>query len=226
MKALHIALVIGAITIICLSSGIAAASIGQSDLTTLTSWSKTELPEGNSVIVTITVQSNSAEQLQIYYFGVHFDWMAADTFAGQNLQSDPVTIPSGGSYQFTPSIINIPEGTSLGSHSYFIGIDGEDSYGDPFSWNSPDATIQVVASSASSTPGGNTDGGGDSGSDWTLGIIVIAVTAVVMVVIILFMLRRKRSASAPAQVTEPAATQPEPPKAPEETPKPEQEFDI
>ena len=163
MKKVHIALVLGAITIICLSSGLAAANVTQGDLTTHTTWSKNELPQGNSVIVTITVQSQSDQQLQIYYFGVHFDWMAEDTFAGQNLQSNPVTIPSGGSYQFTPSIINIPAGTSLGSHSYFIGIDGEDSSGQPFSWNSPDATITVVASSNTNNPGGNN--GGQNGSN-------------------------------------------------------------
>ncbi|MCW4001021.1 MAG: hypothetical protein NWE93_12360 [Candidatus Bathyarchaeota archaeon] len=224
MKPRYIALAISLVAVICISSGLAAA-VSQSDLTTLTSWSKDPMPAGNSVIVTITVQSNTDEQLQIYYFGVHFDWMAADTFAGQNLQSNPVTIPSHGSYQFTPSIINIPNGTSIGSHTYFIGIDGEDSDGNPFSWNSQEATIQVVASSTTSG-GPDNHQNGDNSADWTLGIAVIAATAIVMVVIILIVLRRKRSAPAPAQTAEPAATQPEQPQPPQEAPASDQEFDI
>lgn len=214
MNTRHITFVIGIIAIIVLSSGFAAANINQNDLIAHATWSKTDLPQGSSVIVTITLQSESDQQIQVYFFGVHFDWMAADTFAGQNLQSAPVTIPSGGSYQFTPSIINIPQGTSLGSHTYTIGIDGDDSDGQAFSWTSTEASIQVVASSTTPTSGGNSNPG-EQNSDWAIGIAIIAATAVIMIVIILIVLRRKRSAQTTTQTTEPETNESEPQK-PEE----------
>jgi hypothetical protein len=228
VKKLHIALVFGFLAIICLSSGLAAANISQDELTTQTTWSKSALPQGNGVVVTITVQSHSDKQLQVYYFGVHFDWMGEDGFWGQNLQSSPVTIPSGGSYTFSPSIINIPEDASLGSHTYKIGIDGEDSSGNAFSWTSSDATIQVVPYSASTSPSSsNSDGtqNSDNSADWTLGIVVIAVTAVAMIVIILIVLRRKRSPT-PAPSSAPTTEEPQPPTPPQDSPAPEQEFNI
>jgi subtilase family serine protease len=70
--------------------------------------------------------------------------MPSDSFSGPDLSDSPVTVPSQGTYIFDPIVIQIPLGTSSGSHSYFVGIDGTEGLSaSSFSWNSPSFTIQI-----------------------------------------------------------------------------------
>ena len=67
----------------------------------------------------VVFNSDSAEELTIYYVGIHFDWMDSDAFTGPDLSDNPVTISGYGSHTFDPIAILIPEDASVGTHNYF-----------------------------------------------------------------------------------------------------------
>jgi hypothetical protein len=99
---------------------------------------------GDTISVTITFKSNYAEQLRVYFIGLHFDWMPSDSFSGHDLSDNPATVPRQGSYVFDPIVIQIPLNATTGSHSYFVGIDGTEGVSaSSFSWNSYSFTIEV-----------------------------------------------------------------------------------
>jgi hypothetical protein len=74
------------------------------------------------------------------------DWMSSDEFAGHDFTASPISVPAGGSQTFDAVTITVSNSTSAGEHSYFVGVDGSDSYGD-FAWNSPTDTIVIQSSS-------------------------------------------------------------------------------
>ncbi|MEJ2271581.1 MAG: hypothetical protein P8X91_03680 [Candidatus Bathyarchaeota archaeon] len=89
--------------------------------------------------------NNSPEELQIYFVGLHFDWMESDQFIGNNLSENPVIIPSLETYTFGTMAVNIPEDTTLGEHSYYVGVDGLEGES-PFEWDSQNLTLVVQSS--------------------------------------------------------------------------------
>jgi hypothetical protein len=142
MKLFRIVLVVACFSITCaLFSGVVSA-LEQNDASVTLIWSNPTPYQGSNAIVRVSFKSNYAEALTVYYVGLHFDWMDSDTFVGPDLSDNPVIIPGYGSYTFDPISLLIPENVSVGTHSYFVGIDGlEGATG--FSWDSQTQTLEI-----------------------------------------------------------------------------------
>jgi len=120
-----------------------ANSLEQSDITSYVVLTSQNAYPGHSIIAAIYIKnSNSSDILTIQYVGIQFDWMASDQFFGYDLSSDPIVLaPS--AEQFLDSIsIFVPEDSTLGEHSYFVGIDGLEG-AEAFSWDSQTLTLIV-----------------------------------------------------------------------------------
>lgn len=105
-------------------------------------WLNQPINQGNIETVTIFFVNNSPEELQIFLVGLHFDWMESDQFVGNNLSNNPVIVPSSESFTFNPIAVDIPADASLGSHNYYVGVDGLEG-GSNFEWNSQTFTLVV-----------------------------------------------------------------------------------
>ncbi|MEJ2242088.1 MAG: hypothetical protein P8Y18_08100 [Candidatus Bathyarchaeota archaeon] len=121
-------------------------ALEENEATASVFWLTEPINQGSIETVTIFFVNNSPQELQIYLVGLHFDWMETDQFVGNNLSDNPVVIPSYDSYTFNSIGVDIPADASLGSHSYYIGIDGLED-GEDFSWNSQTFDLIVQSSS-------------------------------------------------------------------------------
>ena len=100
--------------------------------------------QGSNVVVTVLFTNLGSKEIDVYYFGINFDWMESTRFAGPDLSENPVTIAAGGSYTFSTIIVEIPSTVSVGSHSYFVGMDAfEEGENVGFSWDSPSEVIVI-----------------------------------------------------------------------------------
>ncbi|PVX24113.1 MAG: hypothetical protein CW716_10780, partial [Candidatus Bathyarchaeum sp.] len=143
MKPFRLILIVACFSIVfALFSGVSFA-LDQDEATVALTWSNPTPYQGSGVTVRVFFDSNSAEELTIYYVGLHFDWMDTDAFVGPDLSADPVTIPGYGSYNFGPISILVPEDASAGAHNYFVGIDGLEGETDSFTWDSPTLTLEI-----------------------------------------------------------------------------------
>jgi len=174
-------------------------ALGQDEAAASGYWNNQNHYPGSSGTLTITFISNSSDQLTIYYVGVHFDWMASDAFVGLNLQNSPVNVTSHGSRTFDPMIINIPANVSLGSHSYYFGIDGTQGANNAiFSWDSQPFSILIQASTTPTptpTPTQSPTNGGSDQTNLLLLIVGAAIIAVVVVLLLVMIRKRKRKPS-------------------------------
>jgi hypothetical protein len=150
MKAFPLALIVISISIICILNIGLVSALNEDEISISPTW-KTMAPyQGESTYVKLTLTSSSAEQLRIFRVGLHFDWMASGSFFTLDLTDDPVVFPSQGLHIFDSLVIQIPPNASIGSHSYFIGIDGAEApYYESFSWDSPSFTLQIQESASS-----------------------------------------------------------------------------
>jgi len=144
MKCFRLVLIVTCLSIIicALFSGVVFA-LDPNEARVSVAWSSETPYRGSSPTVTVLVISDSSEELTIYYFGLHFDWMDSDRFVGYDLSADPVIVPAYGSQNFSPVTLQIPENVSIGSHSYFVGIDGVQGESTSFSWDSLTLTLVV-----------------------------------------------------------------------------------
>jgi hypothetical protein len=176
-------------------------------------WNNQNHYPGSSGTLTITFISNSSDQLTIYYVGVHFDWMASDVFVGLNLQNSPVNVTSHGSHTFDPMIIPIPANVSVGSHSYYIGIDGiQGTNNAVFSWDSQPFSLLIASQQPTPTPTQSPATGGSDQINLLLLIVGAAIIAVVVVLLLVMILKRKRGRPQEPVVTpiEPVTPSPQP----------------
>ncbi len=241
MKIIRIATIVTLIAVICVSFGLVSA-LSSTDATATASFSSPAPKQGQTITVSVTFQNHLDSNLRIFYIGLHGDWMASDGFYGQDISDNPATVSGGGSYVADTFTITIPASTSLGSHSYYIGVDGLDASGNTFSWDSASGSIQVVAgSSQTSGPTGTTNpsssGGQGNVEEWLPYLAVVAAAVVVALIVLLTLVQKKkrRRAAAPAQ---PAAEQPqtpaprpeqpqaESPEPPEQKPESDNEFTV
>jgi len=198
MKATQILLIVTCFSMLTLSLfGNTCFALGQDEGAASAYWNNQNHYPGSSGTLTITFISNSSDQLTIYYVGVHFDWMSSDGFVGLNLQNSPVNVTSHGSRTFDPMIINFPANVSLGSHSYYIGMDGtQGSNNAPFSWDSQPFSILIQASTQPTpTPTQSPTPGGSDQINLLLLIVGAAIIAVVVVLLLVMILKRKRKPS-------------------------------
>jgi hypothetical protein len=122
--------------------------IDSDEASVFVSWDTPIFYQGDIKPATITFTSNFSQPIEIYYIGLNFDWMASDSFQGQDLSENPITVPSYGSHTFAIMVFSIPTTAFIGEHDYFVGIDG--SYGGlegslpiGFSWDSQLFTLQI-----------------------------------------------------------------------------------
>jgi flagellar biosynthesis/type III secretory pathway M-ring protein FliF/YscJ len=129
-----------------------------------------------------------------------------------------------------PIAIQIPASAEMGTHTYYVGIDGTDSTGETLDWTSSPVTITVVPQSAA-TPTANPSGGStqtEASPNWLLyGTVIAAAVVLVVLLIVVLMMRKKRSVTKPTvQPTQkPEAPKPEEEK-PEEQPDTGKDFNI
>jgi len=133
------------IIIICFLNTDLVSALEQNEASVTLSWSSQTIYQGSIVNVVIKFQNNAADELSIERIGLHFDWMAADDFAGRDFTASPIAVSAGGSHTFEAITITVSNDTSAGEHSYIVGVDGSDSYGD-FAWDSPEYMIEVLSS--------------------------------------------------------------------------------
>jgi hypothetical protein len=212
MKTQKVAVILTILAVVFLSISVVSAALSANDATITARLSNPTPKPGNAETVTVIFQSHVSQQLQILRYGIHADWMAgADDFEGPNLSGNPATVEANGQYNGS-FIIVIPTTASIGSHTYYVGVDGVDASGQVFSLNSAEATVQVVASSNNPTVGPSGSGGGQTTAlpDWAPYIIVVAVV-VIVVIIAFIMLKRNKRKPAPANPSsaEPTANPPE-----------------
>lgn len=221
MKTLKVALMASLLIVIFASVSIVSAATMQGTATGY--WSVAKPSPGTQVTVTVNFQSSSSTTLYVYAVGIHGDWMESGRFAGPDYSDNPQVVQTNG--LIAPQIVlQIPASANLGSHSYYIGIDGVDENGDSFSWDSPNYNIEFAVATNptptnSATSGGNNNTG-DSGSNSLL-VYVAVITVVAVVAILLAILLVKKSGKKRAPPVESAAPEPSyiPPP---QSPKPEQ----
>jgi hypothetical protein len=234
VKTIKIVIIAAFVLALCVFSGLVSA-FDSSSLSAIPVFSKSTLNVGGTVTVRITVQNNVDEQLQISHVGVNFDWMASGGFYGPDLSSNPAVIPSKGGYTTPPFVVQIPTNVTVGSHTYYVGVDGiESSNQNEFFWNSTTVVIQVLPANTtgstttitvSPTGGGGGQTTASSMSPLTL-IIYIAVAAIVVVVVlalIVMVVQKKRKPK--PYTTTPAASADEQPKKPAEEQRKKEEKD-
>jgi hypothetical protein len=144
VRPLQLMLTVTSISLICILCCSLVFALNPDEASVSMFWSSQTVYPGDTVSVRITLKSNYAEQLKIYYIGIHFDWMDPDSFYGSDLSDNPVIVPSYGTYIFDAIAVQIPLNVTAGSHSYFVGIDGtEGASFSSFSWDSPESTVQI-----------------------------------------------------------------------------------
>jgi hypothetical protein len=217
VKTLHIASIVTVLAVVCLSIGLVSA-LSSSDVIIHATLSNPTPKAGDMVLVSVTFQSNVAQELKIYAIGVHADWMEATQLYGPNLSSDPQTVGANGAYS-TQFSLPIPSSASVGTHTFTIGVDGLDASGNAFSLDSGESQVQVLGASSSTGPTSNSNGQTGT-SDW-LPYLAVAAAAVVVVVLVLIVMMRSRKGRKPA-----ASSSSEAPVSPEpESPQPDQKPD-
>jgi hypothetical protein len=226
-KTQKIIFIVSFVLAILVSSGLVSA-LDTSALSATPVFSKNTLNIGSSITIRITVQSNTDEQLSLIHVGVNFDWMPSGRFAGPDLSSNPAVLTSKGSYTTPPFMIQVPTNVTLGSHFYFVGVDGTESTNQQeFYWNSSTTSIIVLAANQTGTtitPGPTGGGGGDGQatiSPLTL-ILYFAVAAIIVVIVIAVIVmvimkrRKKKKPIEPTDTAAPVAEQPTKPTKPAE----------
>lgn len=171
--------------------------------------------------VHIQFVSNTQKTLEVHYVGIHFDWMEKDQLIGIDLSSYPKTVAAMKSAVFDLINYTVPQDASFGAHTYYIGVDGYDEDGNPFSWTSDDRTIYVVSPSTSGEPTSTPTATAQNPQGLDLNYVIygglIAAAAIVIIVIAVMM---KKKGTKPA--VEPSAN----PTEPEQKPSDGQDFDI
>jgi hypothetical protein len=149
MKALPIALIALFVIVLCFLNQNFVAALDQDDFSISPSWETPLYYQGDSTTVKLILSSKSSDTLTVYYIGIHFDWMDEESFYGQNLSEDPVTVASSKVYVFDPMVITIPSDVSVGIHNYTIGIQiAEGSSSTIVSWDSEAREMYVQDSNA------------------------------------------------------------------------------
>ena len=149
MKAFSLTLIVISFSIICVLNISLVSAVEQDELSVTPIWSTSTPYQGSSPATTLRLISTYSEQLKIYRVGIHFDWMPSDSFFTLDLSNDPVVVPSQGLHIFEMMVIQIPANVSVGSHSYYVAIDGTEApYYDSFTWDSSFFTVQILESSS------------------------------------------------------------------------------
>jgi hypothetical protein len=199
MKSSRLLLIIACFGIICVLFSSVVSTFAQ-DETGVTArviphWSNETPAPGSTVRVDIFLINDYSEPLTIDHIGLHVDWMEEDSFYGYDLSDDPVTVQSNAGDYFPPIDVEIPQDASIGSHQYFVGVEGILANSTAFTWDSEPRILQIQSSGEDGTDGGNGGDGGttsDSHQDQMLIIVGVAAVAAVALLIIFMIYRRRK----------------------------------
>jgi len=145
MKQISLMIVAVSIMIFCFLNIGFVVALEQNEASVTLAWSSQTIYQGSIVNVVITFYNNAADEIEIEQIGLHFDWMAEDYFAGRDFSTSPIPVPAGGSHTFEAITITVSNDTSVGMHSYYVGVDGSDSFG-IFVWDSPEYSVEILSS--------------------------------------------------------------------------------
>lgn len=148
MNRFHLVPVVVCFCVVCALFNGAVYALDQDELTVSVSWMSEALYPGDNVMVSIFLINNCADELTIYYVGIHVDWMSSNRFFGYDLSDDPASVSGYGSYAFSSITLSIPENATAGEHSYFVGMDGLQGDSTSFSWDSMTLTVMIQDSEA------------------------------------------------------------------------------
>lgn len=152
MMSFRLLVIVVCLSVLCsLFSGVVFAldsneSLDSSEARVSVGWSPNILYRGITATANVLFINDSPEEITIYYFGLHFDWMESDNFIGYDLSTEPVTIPSSQGTTFTPVTVKVPLNATIGPHTYFVGVDGVKGESADFIWNSTIFTKNILNS--------------------------------------------------------------------------------
>ncbi|MDR1993846.1 MAG: hypothetical protein LBQ98_10240 [Nitrososphaerota archaeon] len=205
------------------------SALGPNDAAASAQWSNSSPQAGDTVTIRFSFQSNVPDTIQLYGIGIHADWMPPNQLAGPRYTSG-VTVIGRGSYTSDPYPIVIPSSASLGTHTYFVGIDAKGADGEEIIWDSADYTITIGTKSTTPPPTGSSPTKNpEKPTDRTTQLFFIAVTVIVIVVlVILLMLRKKSKTTSPTArpINQQPPNNPPPPPTPKDEPSDPQDFTI
>ena len=143
------------VIVLVVSSSInTAIALQSSDVTVTATLSTYNVSPGEGITVTITIQNNGATQFSIIRVGMHADFMGQDN-SGNDLFLGPPSLEDAtlGSSPYRASfLVEVPEGTALGTQNFYIGVDAQDSSGEYYSWNSQSSAFQIADASTTIMP--------------------------------------------------------------------------
>jgi hypothetical protein len=146
MVSFRLLAIIACLTVFCsLFSGVVFA-LDSNEARVSVGWSPNILYRGITTTANVLFINDSPEDITIYYFGLHFDWMESDNFIGYDLSNEPVTIASSEGTTFSPVAVQVPLNATIGPHTYFVGVDGVKGESTDFIWNSTTFTKNILGS--------------------------------------------------------------------------------
>ncbi|PVX26916.1 MAG: hypothetical protein CW716_04990, partial [Candidatus Bathyarchaeum sp.] len=108
MKPLRLLITLACFGLFCSLFSCTVFALETNEARVSVAWS-TETPyKGSTTTVNILFINDSPNELTIYYFGLHFDWMEADKFTGHSVLDDPITVSAQGTASLTPISVQIP----------------------------------------------------------------------------------------------------------------------
>jgi hypothetical protein len=209
VRTLFVVAMIVMVLSVCFVSAVSALEQNQASVLTFTPETQ---ERGESSSIRIRFTNNSTKNLDVYYVGVHFDWMDTDQLYGISYEGNPKTVAPNAN--LVVDIINytVPASASLGSHEYYIGVDGYDQDENPFSWTSEEATITVInpvtTSQPTTTPTQTSQNPQPFDMNLIIYIALLAAVAVIIVLLVVVMKLKKQAAptGAVSNVDQPKST--------------------
>ncbi len=227
MKTTKLIAVISVIALIAIVSSVSFVSaLEQNEASVTTFMSDAPKVPGQETSIRVMFTNHAGKALSVYYVGIHLDWMEKDQLYGIDYSSSPKTVGSG--KDLVVDIINytVPSGTSYGTHSFYIGVDGYDADGTAFSWTSSEGSTITVGTASSSQPATTTTPTAtDQPQTFDMNIVIfggLIAVAVVIIALTAFAMKKRGGKN-----MEKSDNNPTVPPAPEQTPKePSQDFNI
>lgn len=201
MKSSRLLLKIACLVIVCSFFNGVVSALEQEEARIIPMWSDVTPNPGTIVTLTVFFINDYSEPLTIDHIGVHVDWMEDEEgFLGHDISDNPVTVKSSNGTAFPPINVQIPQDATIGTHIYFIGVEGILANSTKFFWDSPERILQIQSSGEDGTNGDNGGDGAtnaDGQQNQLLTIVGVVVVSVVAVLIMILIFRRKNKITTP-----------------------------
>ena len=200
MKSSRLLLKIACFIIVCSFFNGVVSALEQEEARIIPMWSNETPNPGTIVTLTVFFINDYSEPLTIDHVGVHVDWMEEGGFLGHDISDNPVTVQSSNGAAFPPINVQIPQDATIGTHIYFIGVEGILANSTEFFWDSPERILQIQSSGEDGTDGGNGGDGAtnaDGQQNQLLIIVGVTVVSVAAILIMILIFRRKNKITKP-----------------------------